>query len=154
MVNNMSLSHIFFELDSAVTRELLSLQKQIKLNSNIVFSRVSPINDWSESQKVLASKALQILLQCFRDNRDQGVQVSDTIILDDLGLFESTVLLQDGLFPYKGLNYYGFTVICKDTIPSLLIALQESNHKKEYKALFKMLRHAVQIGSDILHCGI
>lgn len=144
----MSLTHDFVAVSPSQLEPLISLNKALFADNKIRYRNGDKIY-WPLEYE----DADDILLPIIEKHRKDCVSVHDDVILPIISNFEAVDTLFGGFIPYKGLNYYGFTLFPTESISTLILVLQKAN-KVELNSLIQLCNTAIVNGLYILHRGI
>lgn len=95
-----------------------------------------------------------ILLNMITDRCSECVELDDDIVRSMLHEFELIDTLFGGFIPFCGLNYYGFTLIPPESIPTLISVLTDVKTNLEIDALLNLCIRAIDKKQYILHRGV
>lgn len=94
------------------------------------------------------------LSEYYQENRGDAIQIHDDYILPILDSLENIDTFLDGCIPYRGLYYYGFTVIPAENVPQFEKAIQDMSQEQALAPLLALCERAHTLHCGILHCGI
>ncbi len=144
----MALMHDFVDVSPDLLKSLLSLNKMLFADKEIRYKNGDNIYWPSEHED-----ADDVLLQIIEDSHKDCISVHDDFILPLIPDFEAVNTLFGGFIPYKGLNYYGFTLFPTESLSALIVVLQRSN-KAEFNSLIQLCNTAIKNRHYLLHRGI
>lgn len=148
----MSLSHDFILIQPSQIDDLMSLRSVYA--PDIRFGRFDKIPWPTDCKASKVEYELKLLTNYYKEHLHDGISVMDAYILPNIPAFEYVNTLMHGFIPYKGLNYYGFTLIPLDSIPCLIDTLCNLSHKNRFTQLIEFCEKAIRLQQHILHCGI
>ncbi len=149
MNGKMSLKHEFLIIPPEQIITLLHLRKSLFLDKKIRYKSGEKIC-WPKEYE----DADDILLNIMTHRRRECSNLHDDVVRPILHKFEDVDTLYGGFIPYSGLNYYGFTLIPYESIPSLLSVLKKANKHSEFDELIEMCIKAIEKKQYILHVGV
>lgn len=145
----MALVHDFLIISPERLQSLISLNKLLYPNNKFRYKSGDNIY-WPTNYTDADDSLLTIVNSSIGDS----IGIDDDIILPILHCLENVDTLYGGFIPYRGLNYYGFTVIPFESIPSLIYALHKVQKESELEPLLQLCDIALIQKQYILHCGI
>lgn len=148
----MSLSHEFLLISPDSISQLMSFSSLYK--KDVRFDRFDMIQWPEEPHRPVVETELEHLMTYYRKHRCDCVSIADSIILASIPLLENVNTLMHGFIPYRGINYYGFTVIPLESIDIFTKVLNSLPKKDRYLELIDLCRDAKKLNRHILHCGI
>lgn len=148
----MSLSHEFIVIQSGQFDELISLKAMY--GDDVRFDRFDKIPWPTGSYAAKIEYELDLLMEYYKKCRHNCISISDAYILSNISAFECVDTLMSGFIPYRGLNYYGFTLIPWENIPCFLDTLHKLPDNNSFTQLIEFSEKAISLHHNILHCGI
>lgn len=148
----MSLSHDFMTIQSSQIDVLVSFKAIY--DSEVRFDRFDKIPWPTDSYAAKIEYELDLLMEYYKKCRHNCISISDAYILSNISAFECVDTFMNVFIPYRGLNYYGFTLIPWESIPCFLDALRSLPHNNRFAKLIVLSEKAISLHHHILHCGI
>lgn len=148
------LAHEFLLFQKKQMKAILGLQKEFSNMHGLRFSRSSPVWTLTKKQEKADAAAMSTLFENYRRDRSDAIQIKDDYILPILDSLEGVDTLLDGCIPYKGLYYYGFTVIPAENVPKFEKVIHDMSQGHEFANLLALCEKANALHCGILHCGI
>lgn len=149
----MSLDHHFLILPTLESQACFEFREQY-----IVDGQISWYNSFDDVPKPIDGRADTIagdmLMQYFLKNKVSAVGIHDDIIYPLLQEFKKVKSYYIGFVPCVGLNYYGITLIPKESIGNLIYILENAQYKTYLDPLITLCNTAKVLQQDILHLGI
>lgn len=115
------------------------------------------LTDWQfVSTAIVPKKALvisSITVDCAYEKN------ANTAYFDNISLVKEVAQTMrytyfEGCIPYRGLFYYGFTLIPTESIPEFKMVMQDAAQNQEFAPLLALCQKALASQCCILHCGI
>lgn len=144
-----ALTHDFLTINSNEIKNLLDLNKMYFSNSDIRYTKDDHI-PWPKDHE----DADDILLEYYKRHRNACISIHDDFIRPKIDCFEKIDTLYGGFIPFRGLNYYGFTLIPTESISLFTSVLKKIQIKSEYNLLIKSCYKSLTTKNYILHCGV
>ena len=149
----MALVHDFFLIPPEITNQMIPFRehymKHGKMERYPCFEAVPKPLDC-----IADNAAGEILMGFYIPNRSQATRVNDKYILKNILEFKTVETFFTGYIPCMGLNYYGFTMIPLEAIPSFMDVLNHNSVRNCYRELISLCEEAASRKCDVLHCGI
>ena len=95
-----------------------------------------------------------ILLNIITDRCSECVNLDDDIVRSMLHDFEIVDTLYGGFIPFSGINYYGFTLIPLESIPTFISVLADVKTNLEIDTVLNLCDMAIDKKQYILHRGV
>lgn len=114
---------------------------------------------WPEDHKLAEEghQVTKILTDFWKQNKDKQVVMPDEYILENIDSFREVHTLCNGFIPFRGLDYYGETVIECAELPTFILVLKRllsAGSDKYLNELLKLANEAIAQNSHLLHIGI
>lgn len=148
------LAHEFLLFPEKQMNAILGLQKEFSNMYSLRFSKSIPIPKLTNRQEKADAAAISFLFEGYKKNRSDVIQIEDEYILPILDRLEKVDTFLDGCIPYRGLYYYGFTVIPTESIPQFEKVIQGMSQNQEFAPLLALCEKVRALHCCILHCGI
>ena len=145
----MALEHEFLNVSTENILPLLHLNNSLFSDKKIRYKNGEDVY-WPNKYE----DADDILLKIMTSRRAECIVLHDDIIRPILHNFETVNTLFGGFIPFSGLNYYGFTLIPPESIPTLISVLTNVKTDLKIDALLDLCAEATDKKQYILHSGI
>ncbi len=145
----MALKHEFLNVSTEHLLSLIQLNNSLFSKNTIRYKNGEEVywpNEYEDAD--------DILLDIIIDRCSECVNVHDDILRPMLHDFETVDTLFGGFIPFSGLNYYGFTLIPLESVPTLVSVLTNAKTNLEIDALLNLCIKAIDKKQYILHRGI
>lgn len=94
------------------------------------------------------------LIDFWKQNKPKAICISDDYILDNMQLFLLVDTRSDGVIPFRGLDYYGTTIIPNEEIAKFIEILRSLSCCNALESLINLSEEAIFQEADLLHIGI
>ena len=153
----MALEHKFVAIPRVHSEALIVLRNQysfpktiIRYNCQMLDAIPWPTGKFADN----IEKELAALRKWYQNNSNNSANIHDDYILPNMSAFELMDTYIDGIIPFRGLNYYGYTLIPYETIPKFIQILRQYEENTVFSAIESICENALALQEDILHIGI
>ena len=153
----MALVHEFLMLPPDLTGNLYELRKKFiqgQTSLNIRYFSADEYPQYTSMQQEALKESENILRQFYTENRRRSIAIKDAYILPHLEKFKEIDTFMEGCVSYRGLNYYGYTVIPWGSLQAFVSASCNARIINEYPDLNTLFQDAYARNCEIFHCGI
>lgn len=148
------LEHEFILLNNEQISRIKRFQNQTDIFCEFQHWNEASFPKLTTEQNEARKAVITILDKVYKKRRKEAICVRDSLILPRMECFGRIDTFFDGWLPYKGLNYYGFTVLPERSVSELEAVLIEIDQGGEFAPLLALCEKASATLEWLLHCGV